>query len=62
MQRYHAGSCTSAVNNSAIVGPSTRDIGRTDSSFLPTNFPVSSRTTTINPYKLKCDKEPLNSR
>ena len=43
MQRYHAGSCTSAVNNSAIGGPSTRDIGRTDSSFLPTNFPVSSR-------------------
>ncbi|KAK7340256.1 hypothetical protein VNO77_20955 [Canavalia gladiata] len=63
MQRYHAGSCTSAVNNSAIGGPSSRDIGRTDSSSLPTNFPVSSRRQPpLNPYKLKCDKEPLNSR
>ncbi|MCI05767.1 mediator of RNA polymerase II transcription subunit 12-like, partial [Trifolium medium] len=42
MQRYHAGSCTSAVNNSTIGGPSARDIGRIDSSSLPTNFPVSS--------------------
>ncbi|KAL2570308.1 hypothetical protein GLYMA_18G232900v4 [Glycine max] len=63
MQRYHAGSCTSAVNNSAIGGPSTRDIGRTDSSSLPANFPVSSRRQPpLTPYKLKCDKEPLNSR
>ncbi|KAH1044868.1 hypothetical protein GYH30_026209 [Glycine max] len=63
MQRYHAGSCTSAVNNSAIGGPSTRDIGRTDSSSLPANFPVSSRRQPpLAPYKLKCDKEPLNSR
>ncbi|TKY65440.1 Mediator of RNA polymerase II transcription subunit 12 [Spatholobus suberectus] len=63
MQRYHAGSCTSAVNNSAIGGPSTRDIGRTDSSSLPANFAVSSRRQPpLTPYKLKCDKEPLNSR
>lgn len=63
MQRYHAGSCTSAVNNSAIGGPSTRDIGRTDSSSLPANFPVSSRRQPpLTPYKLKCDKEPLNPR
>ncbi|CAI8613159.1 unnamed protein product [Vicia faba] len=68
MQRYHAGSCTSAVNNSSIGGPSARDLGRIDSSSLPTNFPVSSRRQPqpplppFNLYKLKCDKEPLNSR
>ncbi|XP_061373530.1 mediator of RNA polymerase II transcription subunit 12 [Gastrolobium bilobum] len=62
MQRYHGGSCTSAVNNSAIGGPSARDTGRSDSS-LPANFPVNSRRQPqLNPYKLKCDKEPLNSR
>ncbi|GAU28674.1 hypothetical protein TSUD_159560, partial [Trifolium subterraneum] len=61
MQRYHAGSC--AVNNSTIGGPSARDIGRIDSSSLPTNFPASSRRQPpLNLYKLKCDKEPLNSR
>jgi len=42
MQRYHAGSCTSAVNNSTIGGPSSRDTGRSDSSF-PAHFPVNSR-------------------
>ncbi|KAI4355070.1 hypothetical protein L6164_003882 [Bauhinia variegata] len=63
MQRYHAGSCTSAVNNSAIGGPSARDTGRSDSSSLPANFPISSRRQPqLTPYKLKCDKEPLNSR
>ncbi|CAL0308215.1 unnamed protein product [Lupinus luteus] len=63
MQRYHAGSCTSAVNNSAIGGPSSRDTGKSDSS-LPANFPVNSRRQQpqLAPYKLKCDKEPLNSR
>ncbi|KAL5132831.1 Mediator of RNA polymerase II transcription subunit 12 [Glycine soja] len=43
MQRYHAGSCTSAVNNSTIGGPSARDPGRSDSPSLPANFAVSSR-------------------
>ncbi|KAK7389956.1 hypothetical protein VNO78_25253 [Psophocarpus tetragonolobus] len=63
MQRYHAGSCTSAVNNSSIGGPSARDTGRSDSPSLPANFSVSSRRQPLlNPYKLKCDKEPLNSR
>ncbi|XP_057435639.1 mediator of RNA polymerase II transcription subunit 12-like isoform X2 [Lotus japonicus] len=63
MQRYHAGNCTSAVNNSTIGGPSTRDIGRTDPSSLPANFPISSRRQPpLYSYKLKCDKEPLNSR
>ncbi|WJX77607.1 hypothetical protein P8452_60896 [Trifolium repens] len=42
MQRYHAGSCTRAVNNSRICGPSAKDTGRMGSSSLPTNFPASS--------------------
>ncbi|KAL2335974.1 hypothetical protein Fmac_010420 [Flemingia macrophylla] len=63
MQRYHAGSCTSAVNNNTIGGPSARDTGRSDSPSLPANFSVSSRRQPpLNPYKLKCDKDPLNSR
>ncbi|XVF80070.1 hypothetical protein PTKIN_Ptkin15bG0041200 [Pterospermum kingtungense] len=63
MQRYHAASCTSAVNNSAIGGASSRDTTRADSSSLPPNFSLNSRRQSqIAPYKLKCDKEPLNSR
>ncbi|KAK2415813.1 mediator of RNA polymerase II transcription subunit [Trifolium repens] len=44
MQRYYAGSCTRAVDNSTICGPSAQDTGRMGSSSLPTNFPVSSRS------------------
>ncbi|KAK6260676.1 Mediator complex [Theobroma cacao] len=63
MQRYHAASCTSAVNNSGIGGASARDTARADSSSLPPNFSLNSRRQTqLSPYKLKCDKEPLNSR
>lgn len=63
MQRYHATSCTSAVNNTAIGGPSARDTVRADSSSLSNNFPSNSRRSTqLIAYKLKCDKEPLNSR
>ncbi|KAF3441498.1 hypothetical protein FNV43_RR15412 [Rhamnella rubrinervis] len=63
MQRYHATSCTGAVNNSAIGGPSARDAGRADSTSLPANFSLNSRRPSqLTPYKLKCDKEPLNSR
>ncbi|KAL5859698.1 hypothetical protein ACOSQ4_000994 [Xanthoceras sorbifolium] len=63
MQRYHATSCTSAVNNSAIGGASARDAGRTDSSSLSANFSLNPRRPSqLTPYKLKCDKEPLNSR
>ncbi|KAE9605402.1 putative mediator complex, subunit Med12 [Lupinus albus] len=64
MQRYHAGSCASAVNNSVVGGPSPRDSGRSDLSSLPANFPLNSRRQQpqFAPYKLKCDKEPLNSR
>ncbi|KAK8565806.1 hypothetical protein V6N12_059358 [Hibiscus sabdariffa] len=62
MQRYHAASCTSAVNNS-IGGATARDTSRADSSSLPSNFSLNSRRhSQIAPYKLKCDKEPLNSR
>ncbi|XVF73187.1 hypothetical protein PTKIN_Ptkin12aG0180900 [Pterospermum kingtungense] len=60
MQRYHA---TSAVNNSAIGGASARDTTRADSSSLQANFSSNSRRQPqLAPYKLKCDKEPLNSR
>ncbi|XP_022924532.1 mediator of RNA polymerase II transcription subunit 12-like [Cucurbita moschata] len=63
MQRYHPASCTSAVNNSAIVGPSARDAVRADSSSLPGNFPLNSRRPApLTPYKLKCEKEALNNR
>ncbi|KAG5626717.1 hypothetical protein H5410_011935 [Solanum commersonii] len=60
MQRYHGGSCTSAVNNSTIGGPSARDSSRVDSASLPPNF--SRRPLQLTPFKLKCDKEHLNSR
>ncbi|KAE9460119.1 hypothetical protein C3L33_07966, partial [Rhododendron williamsianum] len=43
MQRYHAASCTSAVNNSAIGGPSARDTSRADSSSLPANYSINQR-------------------
>lgn len=63
MQRYHAGSCTSAVNNSAISGIQSRDASRADPSTLSPNFSLNSRRSAQPaPYKLRCDKEPLNSR
>ncbi|PSS24304.1 Mediator of RNA polymerase II transcription subunit like [Actinidia chinensis var. chinensis] len=63
MQRYHAPSCTSAVNNSAIGGTSARDTSRVDPSSLSTNFSLTQRRVPqLTSYKLKCDKEPLNSR
>ncbi|PON92084.1 Mediator complex, subunit Med [Trema orientale] len=63
MQRYHATGCTSAVNNSSIGGASGRDTARADSASLPANYPLNSRRPSLlSPYKLKCDKEPLNSR
>uniref|UniRef100_A0A2P2LZB3 Mediator of RNA polymerase II transcription subunit 12 n=1 Tax=Rhizophora mucronata TaxID=61149 RepID=A0A2P2LZB3_RHIMU len=63
MQRYHPASFTSAVNNSTIGGPSGRDTVRADSASLSSNFPISSRRPPpLTPYKLKCDKELLNSR
>uniref|UniRef100_A0A3N7ENM4 Uncharacterized protein n=1 Tax=Populus trichocarpa TaxID=3694 RepID=A0A3N7ENM4_POPTR len=63
MQRYHTAGCTSAVNNSSIGGTSSRDSTRTDSSSLASNFSINPRRPPpLIPYKLKCDKEPLNSR
>ncbi|KAE8733322.1 Mediator of RNA polymerase II transcription subunit 12 [Hibiscus syriacus] len=62
MQRYHATSCTSAVNNS-IGGATARDTSRADSSSLPSNFSLNSRRhSQLASYRLKCEKEPLNSR
>lgn len=63
MQRYHATNCTSAVNNNSAVGGSLgRDTSRTESSALPANFPLNRRTSQLAPYKLRCEKDPLNSR
>ncbi|XP_038709264.1 mediator of RNA polymerase II transcription subunit 12-like isoform X2 [Tripterygium wilfordii] len=63
MQRYHAANCTSAVNNNSVGGPTARDTIRADSSSLAANFsPSSRRPSSLTSYKLKCDKEPLNSR
>ncbi|KAL0428862.1 UNVERIFIED_CONTAM: Mediator of RNA polymerase II transcription subunit [Sesamum radiatum] len=63
MQRYHAGSCTSAVNNSAITGIQARDTSRADPSAVSPNFSLNSRRSSqLTPYKLRCDKEPLNAR
>ncbi|KAE8693830.1 Mediator of RNA polymerase II transcription subunit 12 [Hibiscus syriacus] len=62
MKRYHAAGCTSAVNNS-IGGATARDTSRADSSSLPSNISLNSRRhSQLAPYKLKCDKESLNSR
>ncbi|KAJ6390823.1 hypothetical protein OIU77_024938 [Salix suchowensis] len=63
MQRYHIANCTGAVNNSSSGGTSSRDNSRTDSSSLASNLSINPRRPPpLIPYKLKCDKEPLNSR
>ncbi|KAI3449196.1 hypothetical protein Pfo_005861 [Paulownia fortunei] len=63
MQRYHAASCTSAVNNSAIGGIQARDTSRAESPAVPPNFSLNQRRSSqLTPYKLRCDKEQLNSR
>ncbi|XP_071685750.1 mediator of RNA polymerase II transcription subunit 12 [Rutidosis leptorrhynchoides] len=62
MQRYHATNCTSAVNNSAVGGSLGRDTSRAESSALPANFPLNRRSSQLAPYKLRCEKDALNSR
>ncbi|KAL2892223.1 Mediator of RNA polymerase II transcription subunit 12 [Bienertia sinuspersici] len=66
MQRYHAASCTSAVNNNTPLGGiSNRDSTARggDSSSLSANFSLNSRrASALAPYRLKCEKESLNSR
>ncbi|KAL0712399.1 hypothetical protein Bca4012_019377 [Brassica carinata] len=62
MQRYHATNCTSAVNNSTIGGSSARDSGRPDSSSIGNYSLNSRRPPPLTPYKLKCEKDCLNSR
>ncbi|CAH8371329.1 unnamed protein product [Eruca vesicaria subsp. sativa] len=58
MQRYHAANCTSAVNNSAIGASS----GRSDSSSIGNYSLNSRRPPPLTPYKLRCEKDGLNSR
>ncbi|KAF8027061.1 hypothetical protein BT93_E0086 [Corymbia citriodora subsp. variegata] len=63
MQRYHVANCGNAVNNSTIGGPSSRDTARAESPSLVPNYSLNSRRQyQLSPYKLKCEKEPLNSR
>lgn len=63
MQRYHVANCGNAVNNSTIGGPSSRDTARAESPSIGSNFSLNSRRQfQLSPYKLKCEKEPLNSR
>ncbi|KAI3756875.1 hypothetical protein L1987_56699 [Smallanthus sonchifolius] len=62
MQRYHATNCTSAVNNSAVGGSLGRDTSRSESSALPANYPLNRRSSQLSPYKLRCEKDSLNSR
>ncbi|CAA0813626.1 RNA polymerase II transcription mediators [Striga hermonthica] len=63
MQRYHGASCTSAVNNGAFGGIQARDTSRAESPVVPPNFSLNPRRSSPPaPYKLRCDKEQLNSR
>ncbi|XP_051147367.1 mediator of RNA polymerase II transcription subunit 12 [Andrographis paniculata] len=63
MQRYHAGSCNTAVNSNAIGGIQGRETSRSDSSSVPPNFSVNSRRSSqLTPYKLRCEKDQLNPR
>ncbi|XP_010255357.1 PREDICTED: mediator of RNA polymerase II transcription subunit 12-like isoform X2 [Nelumbo nucifera] len=62
MQRYSATSC-GGVSSTAVGGASARDSARADPSFSSSNFSLNTRRPLqLNPYKLKCDKEPLNCR
>ncbi|KAL8263474.1 hypothetical protein R6Q59_021604 [Mikania micrantha] len=62
MQRYHAINCTSAVNNNAVGGSLGRDTSRAESSTLPSSFPQNRRPSQLALYKLRCEKDSLNSR
>ncbi|KAK1283240.1 Mediator of RNA polymerase II transcription subunit 12 [Acorus calamus] len=56
-------SCGGGVSNSSTGGTSSRDSGRADSSFSSSNYSLNPRRPLLpTPYKLKCDKESLNSR
>jgi len=62
MQRYTAAAGNTAAFSSAA--PGARDTARLEGSpFSSSNYPVSSRRQQqLAPYKLKCDKEPLNNK
>ncbi|MFS7925014.1 putative mediator complex, subunit Med12 [Helianthus anomalus] len=62
MQRYHATNCTSAVNNSAVGGSLGRDTSRAESSAPSANIQLNRRSAQLAPYKLRCEKDSLNSR
>lgn len=56
-------SCSTAVNSSGIGGIQPRDTSRAELPVTTPNFSANSRRSVqVTPYKLRCDKEPLNSR
>ncbi|KAF0906429.1 hypothetical protein E2562_011427, partial [Oryza meyeriana var. granulata] len=63
MQRYTGGSNASGFSGSG-AGSGGRDSTRLEGSpYSATNYPLSSRRQQqLAPYKLKCDKEPLNNK
>lgn len=62
MQRYTAASCGGGVSNHS-VGASPRETIRADTSFPSSNFSSNPRRPSqLTPYKLTCEKEPLNGR
>ncbi|CAN6487327.1 unnamed protein product [Victoria cruziana] len=62
MQRTPAASCGGGVGNSIVGGGSSREAGRTDSSFLPSNFPPNSRLgpPDFYPQTPNCPEEALS--
>lgn len=63
MNRYSAASCGSGVGSSTLGGGGGRDTTRSDLSYSSSNIALSSRRPVqLAPYKLKCDREFLNSR
>ncbi|KAJ6850557.1 mediator of RNA polymerase II transcription subunit 12-like [Iris pallida] len=63
MQRYSSASLSGGVGNNAVSGPSSRENARVDSPFVNSNYSSNPRRPSpLASYKLKCEKEPLNSR
>ncbi|XP_051144258.1 mediator of RNA polymerase II transcription subunit 12-like [Andrographis paniculata] len=63
MQRYHTSNCSTAVNSSGIGGIQARDTSRSELPVVSPNFSVNPRRSVqVTPYRLRCDREPLNPR
>ncbi|KAJ6843119.1 mediator of RNA polymerase II transcription subunit 12-like [Iris pallida] len=61
MQRYSSASL--GVSNNGVSGPSSRENARVDSPYVNSNYSANPRRPSpLASYKLKCEKESLNSR